>query len=110
MNKYMLLYLTPVSAEDQMQNTDPEAGKKMMDMWMAWFGKCGDAIVDGGVPLGKAMNVSQTGKSKGDSKVGGYSIMQAENMETVEGLLDGHPHLTMPGASVEILEMLSMPM
>jgi hypothetical protein len=29
--------------------------------------------------------------------------------EALGGVLDGHPHLSMPGNSIEVLEMLSMP-
>lgn|SRR5690242_8676050 len=109
MNKYMLLYRSPISSEEQMANADPEQNKKVMEIWMAWFGKCGDAVVDGGSPMGQAMNVSKTGNGNSDSQVRGYSIMQAENMETVEGLVADHPHLMIPGASVDILEMFAVP-
>ena len=57
MAKYMLLYLSPVSAEQQM-NVSPEEMQKGMEPWMAWFGKLGSAILDGGQPLGQGANVA----------------------------------------------------
>ena len=39
----------------------------------------------------------------------GYSILQAASAQDVTNLLDGHPHLEMSGASIDVLEMLSMP-
>ena len=38
----------------------------------------------------------------------GYSILEAGSADEVETLLDGHPHLTMPGASIEVLEVIPM--
>jgi hypothetical protein len=40
--------------------------------------------------------------------VAGYSILEAGSADEVETILDGHPHLTMPGASIEILEIIPM--
>ena len=110
MTKYMVLYIAPLGFEEQMQNTSPEEGKKVMDMWMAWYNKVGSAVVDGGTPLGKGKNVSKAGKGKAQSQVAGYTIMQANDMNSVESLLDGHPHLMMPGASIEVLEMMPIGM
>ena len=44
--------MAPVAAEVQM-NVSPEEMKKGMEPWMAWYKKCGKAIVDQGAPLGK---------------------------------------------------------
>ncbi len=109
MKKFLLLYMAPMSAEEQMKNANPEDGKKMMEAWMKWFEKAGTAVVDGGMPTQKVATVGQAnGESKGF--VGGYSIMQAENVDEVKEMLKDHPHLMMPGdASIDIFELLQMP-
>ena len=38
----------------------------------------------------------------------GYSILEAGSADEVETILDGHPHLAMPGASVEVMEIIPM--
>ena len=43
------------------------------------------------------------------SEVSGYSIMQADSAAALDAVLEGHPHLHMPGASIEVLEMLPTP-
>ena len=43
------------------------------------------------------------------SKVGGFSILQAESAETLQKLLEDHPHRRAPGASIDFLEFLPMP-
>jgi hypothetical protein len=60
-------------------------------------------VVDLGSPLG----VVESGGDTGDP-VGGYSILEAESAEALEGLLEGHPHRTM-GGTIETLEFLTLP-
>ncbi len=38
-----------------------------------------------------------------------WRVVQAETSDAAKALFDGHPHLMMPGASIEILEVLAMP-
>jgi hypothetical protein len=109
MMKFMVLYMAPVSAEAQM-NVSPEEMKKGMEPWNAWYKKCGKAILDMGTPLGKGLCVDKKGSSKGKTQVTGYSIVQAKDMDAAKAMLADHPHLMMPKASIEILEMMSMNM
>jgi hypothetical protein len=107
MMKFMVLYMAPIAAEEQM-NVSPEEMKKGMEPWMAWYKKYGKAIVDQGTPLGKGICIDNKGTSKGKSQVAGYSIVQAKDMDAAKALLTDHPHLMMPKASIEILEMMTM--
>jgi len=101
MTKYLLLYRAPVSAAEQMANTDPEAAQAGMDAWMAWSQRAGSAIVDLGSPL-QAVSTDVEG-----DPVGGYSIMEADSLERLQDLLDGHPH-TEWGGTIEIHKFLPM--
>jgi hypothetical protein len=101
MTKYLLLYRAPVSAAEQMANADPEAAQAGMAAWMAWSQRAGSAIVDLGSPL-QAIYTDGEG-----DPVGGYSIMEADSLERLQGLLDGHPH-TGSGGTIEIHEFLPM--
>ena len=105
----MILYIAPVAAEAQM-NVSPEAMKKGMEPWVAWYKKFGNAIVDMGAPLGKGTYLDKKGISKGQTQVTGYSIVQANDMEAVKAMLTDHPHLMMPKASIEALEIMPMNM
>ncbi len=109
MKKYMLLYKAPIAAEAQM-NVSPEEMKKGMEPWMAWFSKCGAAIVDGGAPLGKGTQLFKSEETTTSSQIAGYTILQAENMDTVKKMVEGHPHFMLPDASIEILEIMPMSM
>jgi len=106
MTKFMVLYRSSTAARDQMAHATPEQMKAGMEAWMQWAGKAGEAVVDLGAPLAPAAHV---GPGSDAGEISGYSIMQADSAGALGGVLDGHPHLSMPGNSIEVLEMLSMP-
>ena len=99
--------MAPVAAEEQM-NVSPEEMKKGMEPWMAWYKKCGKAIVDQGAPLGKGTCIDKKGTAKGQTQVTGYSIIQATDMNKAKAMVADHPHLMMPKASIEVLEIMPM--
>jgi hypothetical protein len=107
MKKFMILYMVPVSAESQM-NASPEEMKKGMEPWNAWYKKCGKAIVDMGTPLGMGACIDKKGTTKSQSQVTGYTIVQAKDIEAAKALVTDHPHLMMPKASIEVLEIMPM--
>ena len=51
MAKFMVLYRSPVSAEEQMARPTPEQAQAGMDAWNAWGAKAGDSLVDFGTPV-----------------------------------------------------------
>jgi hypothetical protein len=69
------------------------------------------SIVDGGAPLGKTKRVDAHGAKDAKNGIGGYSVVQADSHEAAAKLFGkDHPHLQMmPGASVEILEIMPVP-
>ena len=109
MKRFLVLYQADASAEEQMANATPEQAKAGMDAWMAWAGKASSAIVDLGAPLGTGTHVESGSSGSGRTHVRGYSVLQGASMDDVLRALDGHPHLMMPGASIEVLEALAMP-
>jgi len=96
MSKYLVLYRSDASAQERMANATPEEAQTGMQGWMEWFGKAGDAIIDGGSPV-----------SGEDPSIGGYSVLQADSREALDAVLQGHPHLQV--GTIEVLEFLPMP-
>jgi hypothetical protein len=108
--KFLVIYYSTLSAADQMANATPEQAKAGMDAWMAWAGRTGPALVEMGAPLGAGQRIAPGSVTASDSKVSGYSILQAESADAVVKLLEGHPHLHTPGGSwIEALEFIPMP-
>jgi hypothetical protein len=109
MPNYVVLYNAPVSASEQMENNDPDMAAAAMQAWNAWSEKAGSGIVDLGTPLGNGRRVTTSGATEAGTEVAGYSILQAADVDSAVALLDGHPHLQMPGASIEVHEALEIP-
>ena len=110
MTKYLVLYMSPVSAREMMADSTPEQMQAGMDLWLAWANENREAIVDLGMPLGATKRIDPSGISDSDSTVSGYSVLQAESADEVAKILAGHPHLQTPGgASIDVLEYLAVP-
>ena len=107
MTKYLLLYRSPVSAADQMSGATPEQAQAGMDAWTVWGGKAGAAITDMGSPTQTVATVGDGPAASGF--IGGYSLMEAGSTEALTAMLDGHPHLMVPGNAIEVCELLAMP-
>jgi hypothetical protein len=86
----------------------PEEGAEVMARWQAWFGTMGDAVVDGGNPAGPSKTVSKDGVANdgGSNPLGGYSLVQAENIEAAVEMAKGCP--IMDHGTVEVAEAMEM--
>ena len=107
MRKYLVLYRAPVSAQEQMAQASPDQAKAGMDAWMTWAKKAGPGVLELGAPL-----VANAVLGAPTAEIGfivGYSILQSESLDGATKVLDGHPHLWMPGFSIEVLETMTMP-
>lgn len=104
MSKFLVLYHAPMSAREQMANATPKEAKAGMDAWMTWAGTAGSAIADLGSPLGDGESI---GSGKSEDEIAGYSMLEAGSQADAVAVLDGHPHLEMPGAWIEVRELLS---
>jgi hypothetical protein len=109
MARFMVLYRLEFSAEEQMANADPAQAQAGMDAWMAWANEAGEAIVDLGMPLGSGRHLDGSGATQSDTDAAGYSILQADSLDHVGKLLERHPHLLVPGNSLDVLPILAMP-
>lgn len=112
MSKYLLLYRSPTSPQEQMANASPEEAQAGMDAWTAWADRAGSAVVDLGSPTAAvgAVGAAGPGGSEGSANgfVGGFSIMQADSTDALKSMLESHPHLMMDGSSIEIYELLDL--
>jgi hypothetical protein len=112
MKKFLVLYLAPAEAMARMQEVPREQQAKGMEAWMQWAKKCGDHLVDMGAPLINAQQLSSGDQvSKSKNQIGGYSILQAENMKELIELMKGHPHIGgwSPEAVIEMHESAPLP-
>lgn len=101
MPKYLLLYHSKTASGERVAAT-PEEMQASMNDWMAWGAKAGDGLVDFGSPT----QPTSDGDPGPAGPVGGYSLLQADNIDALNALLEGHPHKAM--GTIEVLEVLPM--
>ena len=89
--------------------SDEEESKKVMAAWMGWLEGMGDAVVDGGNPVGMSQTVHSGGVDGdgGANPASGYSIVQADSIDKATELAKGCPILDDNG-SVEVAEIMEM--
>ena len=113
MPKFMFVYR---GGHEAMKDASPEQMQQVMQMWMDWIGDAVQAgwMIDGGdalKPEGAVVNPNDavTDGPFAESKelVGGYSIVQAENLAAAVELAKGSP-CPKTGGSVEIREMANV--
>ena len=86
MNKYLLVYLggqTPA---------DPKEAEKYNAEWMEWFNVLGKSIVEMGAETKVGKVTGETGvKAPGTNPVTGYTVMQADSLDSAITLTKGCP-------------------
>ena len=78
---------------------NPPASQAEGEKVMAYFGRMGDRIVDGGAPLGDRQSIDGAPASGAS----GYSIIKADSLADAVAGVEGHPHMA-SGGKVEVIE------
>lgn len=110
MNKYLLLYRSPVANTEYQPSA--EEMQQMLAQWESWKQKFKAAVLDMGdglKPTGRVLKdgvVSDGPHIESKEVLGGFSIVQAETYEQALEVAKECPVLHMPGARIEIREMM----
>jgi len=91
--------------------TDPAVAQQMMQAFQAWAAGAGSALVDPGAPLADAKTVTSDGTKDGQSvaQVGGYSLLQADDLATAAKLVESHPFVAR-GGTLQVTEAVDLGM
>ncbi|MEM8696748.1 MAG: hypothetical protein AAGE05_12070 [Pseudomonadota bacterium] len=86
----------------------PEEGETVMARWQAWFADMGDAVVDGGNPVGpsKTVSANDVADDGGANPLSGYSLVQADSIDAAVEIAKGCPVLD--HGTVEVAEAMEM--
>lgn len=110
MARYLFSYR--VAAEAAAHQPSPAEMQQVYAQWTAWKERFKDEIVDLGdglKPGGKVVRADGTNDGpfiEAKEVLGGYSIVQATGIERAVEVSKGCPVLMMPGASIEIRELM----
>ena len=111
MNKYLLLYRNPVA--EQPHEPSPEEMQQMFAAWNGWKEKFKNLILDVGdglKPEGRVLKkdgtVTDGPHIEAKELLGGFSIVNAESYDHAVEVARSCPIFEMPGAYIEIREMM----
>ncbi len=90
--------------------SSPEEGQKHFAKYMAWLSSLGDSAVSPANPLKDTRTVNPDGSvtSGGKSTMSGFTIIEADSMESALSIAKDCPFLEV-GGSLEVSELIKMP-
>ena len=96
--------------EGGMPDSEEEQAEHMA-AWGEWMGAHGDAFLDIGNPVGASTRVGPNGTiDAGADPAGGYSLVDAPDMDAAVAIAKGCPVVTLSGGTVEIGETFEITM
>lgn len=111
MQKFLVLFLAPAAVIAEWMKTPQEerkvAEKKMKEDWDVWTAAHASMIKETNAG-GKTKRISAEGVIDAKNDIMLYSIIEAESHEAVANTFMGHPHLTIPQASIEVMAIRPM--
>ena len=111
MQKFLVLFLAPASVIENWMKTpqaDREiAEKKMREDWDAWMIAHAHMIKETSAG-GATKRVSASGVSDTKNDIMLYSVVEAESHDLAATAFEGHPHLSIPEASIEVMAVRPM--
>ena len=110
MKKFFVLYRVPVETMQEWKvATSPEEMKaqseKLGGEMMAWMQKYDSALLDKGLPLGKNTRLTAAGAEDITNDLNYYNVVEAESREEVLEMFKESPHLQIPTAFLDIMEV-----
>ncbi len=109
MTKYLFLYWNPPGPEKQ---PSPEEMQQMLAQWAAWKEKfkaqvvdMGDGLAHGGRTI-RGDEILDGPYPEAKEIIGGFSIIEAKDYDEAIRVAKECPIMFMPGASIEIRQMM----
>jgi len=113
MKKFLVLYMIPPSVMDEWKQKPAaerkEAEDKMSREIQAWTKGRAKSFSDLGAGLGKAKRITSSGATDARNALAMYAIVQGESQDAVAQSFASHPHLQIPQASIEVMELFALP-
>jgi hypothetical protein len=93
-----------------MEDFSQEQRDEQMRAWGEWMGRVGPALADGGAPFGARAAVADDGSSPQPSDLNGYTIVEADSLDSARELVKDHPFLAEGKGrfTLEIFELVPM--
>lgn len=111
MKNFTAIYIAPVNVLDEWMKKPEaerkEAERKMRQEWDVWMAAHKDAVLNT-IGLGSTKRVSQNGIEDTRNGMMLSSYVAAESLEAAAEIFKNHPHMGIPGATIEVMEARPM--
>ena len=111
LKKFMVFFNIPLATMTEWQKTDPQqraaSENDMMVQWQKWSAENASTILSTEIG-GKTKNVLATGITDTRNDIVVFSVVQGASHDAVASLYLSHPHLQIPNASIQIMEVKPM--
>lgn len=108
MKKFLITYLAPTSVIDEWKKTEPakrkEAEEKMQGDWKKWMNDHSNMFADT-AGVGKTKRITGKGLADTRNDIMLYAVAEAESHDAAAKAFMDHPHLQIPQASIEVMEI-----
>ncbi len=113
MQKFIVLYCMPIAGLDEWLKI-PEAERKTQEndlktKWDVWAAAHAAQLTQPTSGVGKTKRVTPAGIADAKNDVMLYTIVQGESHDAVAKMFEGHPHLEIPGAWIDISTANDLP-
>lgn len=113
MQQFIVLYMAPAKVLEDWAKTDPEKRKteekKMQEDWGAWMKAHAKMFAGKTAGVGKTKRVTSSGVADAKNDIMLYSIVEASSHEAAAKEFEGHPHLGIPEAWIDIMPLNYLP-
>jgi len=111
LKRFLVTYQIPAAVMDGWMQTDPKVREtseaKLRGEWQAWDTAHAKMIVDSRAG-GKTKRVTASGVAAHRNDVVITQTIEAESLDAAAKSLEGHPHLQIPQALIEVMELRDM--
>lgn len=111
MKKFIVFFSIPLATMTEWQKTEPQqraaSEKDMMQQWQKWSADHSEMILSTEVG-GKTKNVLASAVTDTRNDIVLFSMVQGESHDAVARVYQSHPHLQIPDASIQVMEVRSM--
>lgn len=113
MSRFLILFSAPESMSDFMAKLSPDERQAGMQAWSDWKTEADKTIsFEFGAVVQAAGLIRAVDKDvlqDSSNQASNYAFAEAESKEVLAAALKTHPHMGRDGATIDILEVLSMP-
>lgn len=112
MQKFLVLYCMPSQGLEEWMKLPEETRKSQEEdlkaKWDVWAKENASLLKDTG-GAGKTKRVTGNGVADTKNDVMLYSLVEADSHEAATKIFEGHPHLLIPGAWIDVMPMNQLP-